>query len=52
MLKKVIFFGIMFLTPFFIKAKLTTEELDTFRLREASASFIEKQNIIIDGKLN
>jgi hypothetical protein len=51
MLKKVIFFGIMFLTPFFIKAKLTTEELDTFRLREASASFIEKQNIIIDGKL-
>ncbi len=52
MLKKVIFFGIMFLTPFCIKAKLASEDLDGYRFREATATLINNDRIVIDGILD
>lgn len=51
-MKRAIIFVMLVFIPCFIKAKLTIEELDTFRLRETSASLIKEQKIIIDGELD
>ena len=51
-MKKVFIFAVTIILPLTLLAKLTKEEIDTARFREAYASFIVQQDIIIDGKLN
>ncbi len=50
-MKRVVFISVVAL-PFMLLGKLTTEQLDAFRLRETSGMFIGKAKIVLDGKLD
>lgn len=51
-MKRLIIQGLIILLPFLLMAKLTPEELDLFRFREATAVYINSEKPVIDGVID